>query len=199
MSVPQREAYQKSRQTERRGVSRRTVIDAAKEEVLVIDLADLLCGPGQMRKVGKEWVGRCPLPDHPDKSPSFTVNPQKNLWICHGCLRGGDVIELARYAWGYSKSEAPMAAADVLREYGHEIPDRPASWYAKEDRQAPVRDGIEVARILAARRRLYRKFFEPLVLASTVQEDRDHDAQVFWEATEPLAEHVVATMMGRQA
>ena len=47
-----------------RGVSTVRPIDAAKEAVPVIDLADLLCGPGGLRRVGKEWAGRCPLPDH---------------------------------------------------------------------------------------------------------------------------------------
>src|SRR5688572_9322411 len=81
-----------------RGISHVRPIDAAKEKVPCIDLADLLLGPGGLRRVGKEWVGRCPLPDHEDKSPSFTVNPEKNVWFCHGCIRGGDCVELARCA-----------------------------------------------------------------------------------------------------
>jgi DNA primase len=85
-----------------RGVSYTRPIDAAKEAVPVIDLADRLTGPGGLRRVGKEWAGRCVLPDHEDRSPSFTVNPEKNVWFCHGCLRGGDVVELARLAWGYA-------------------------------------------------------------------------------------------------
>jgi hypothetical protein len=62
--------------------------------------------------------------------------------------------------------------------------------------QSPVRDGIEAAKIHAARRRLYRRFFEPVVLATIDADDRKHDAQLFWEATAPLAEHLVANMMG---
>jgi DNA primase len=182
---------------ERRGVSRKTVIEAAKEAVPVIDLADLLCGPCRLRKVGDLWVGQCPLPDHEDRSPSFTVYPETNSWFCYGCLRGGDVIELARFAWGYEKHEAPMAAAYVLHTFGHPIPEKPASWFRKQKRQKPVRDGIETAIIHVARRRLYKKYFEPIVLASTDEEDRAHDAQVFWELTAPLAEHLVANMMER--
>ena len=85
---------------ERRGVSRRHVIDEAKAKVATIDLADLLCGPAKMRRIGDEWLARCPLPDHEDQTPSFTTNPEKNLWFCHGCVRGGDVIELARFCLG---------------------------------------------------------------------------------------------------
>jgi DNA primase len=43
-------------------------------------------GPGQ------EFVGLCPL--HRDRRPSFYVNARKNLFYCHGCGRGGDLIRL---------------------------------------------------------------------------------------------------------
>src|SRR5215208_1423551 len=112
---------------ERRGVSRARVIEEAKGKVSTIDLAERLCGPGGLRKAGKEQVGRCPLPDHEDKTPSFTVNAEKNLWFCHGCVRGGDVIDLARFAWGYRKHEVTMAAANLLHEFGHAIPEQPMS------------------------------------------------------------------------
>jgi DNA primase len=38
----------------------------------------------------EEFVGLCPL--HPDTRPSFYVNARKNLFYCHGCQRGGDLI-----------------------------------------------------------------------------------------------------------
>src|SRR3712207_4238367 len=91
---------------ERRGVSRKPVIETAKDKVPTIDLADRLQGPGGWRKIGNRWVCQCLLPDHDERTPSFTVYPETNSWYCYGCLRGGDVIELARYAWGYEKSEA---------------------------------------------------------------------------------------------
>ena len=83
-------------------------------------------------------------------------------------------------------------------EYDVELPKRPESWYRKQERQRPIRDGIEAAKMHVARRRLYRKYFEPLILATTDEEDREHDAQLFWEATEPLAEHLITNMMERQ-
>jgi hypothetical protein len=184
--------------SERRGVSRKTIIDAAKEAVPVIDLADLLCGPGKMRRIGRHWVAKCPLPTHgfTERTPSFKVDPERNTWRCYGaCQRGGDIVDLAVAAWGYGGREMAMAAADVLREFGHEIPNRPESWYRKQKRQQPIRNGIEDAIIRVARRRLYSRYFEPIVLATVDREDRDHDAQLFWELTAPLAELLVANMM----
>ena len=46
----------------------------------------------------EEFVGLCPL--HADTRPSFYVNARKNLFYCHGCQRGGDLIrfgELSRH------------------------------------------------------------------------------------------------------
>ena len=46
----------------------------------------------------QEFVGLCPL--HPETHPSFYVNAHKNLFYCHGCERGGDLIrfvELSRH------------------------------------------------------------------------------------------------------
>ncbi len=172
------------------------MIEAAKEAVSTIELADRLCGPHRMRRVGRNLTARCPLPDHEDRSPSFTVYPETNSFYCFGCRRGGDVVELARFAWGYDKREAAMAAADLLHEFGHPVPERPTSWFRKKERQKPVRDGIEAAIIYLARRRLYKRYFEPIILATEDEEDRAHDAQLFWELTEPLAAHLVANMMG---
>ena len=39
-----------------------------------------------------EFVGLCPL--HEETRPSFYVNPRKNVFYCHGCGRGGDLIRL---------------------------------------------------------------------------------------------------------
>jgi CHC2 zinc finger len=184
---------------ERRGVGCRTVIEAAKEKVATKDLADLLCGPAKMQRIGEEWVARCPLPEHEDKTPSFTVNPVKNLWFCHGCLRGGDVVELARFAWRYDKHEVAMAAADLLHEFGHEIPQRPASWFRKQERQRPVRDAINRARFDHLRRRLFRYFFESSLLRIEDPGEREAEAAVLWDVTGPLAQMVLERLRGESS
>lgn len=143
---------------ERRLVSRRKPIEEAKARVPTINLADRLVADsgGGWRKVGDRWVARCPLPDHEDKTPSFTVYPETNSWFCYGCLRGGDVVELARYAWGYEKSEVGTAAAMVLMDFGREVPPRPPAWFRKQERQRPIRDLIEETRKVVRRERLFR-------------------------------------------
>ena len=173
-----------------RGVSYTGPIDEAKRLVPVIDQADRLMGPGGLRRVGNEWVGRCPLPDHADRTPSFTVNEAKNLWWCHGCLRGGDVVELARLAWGYDQRDAHVAAAMLLMESGHEVPQRPPAWFRKQERQKPLRNALEQVKVRSARRRLMRAF-GPLVASIKDPEERREEAQRIWQDLEEVARLVV--------
>ena len=146
----------------------------------------------ELRRVGDKHLGRCPLPDHEDRSPSFYCYPDGRWW-CFGCNRGGDVVDLEFHCGDYGELWEAMISLAV--DYGVELPERPRSWHRKHERQRPIRDGIEAAKIHAARPRLYRRFFEPLILATDDAEDRAHDAQLYWEATAPLAEHLVANMM----
>ena len=173
-----------------RGISYTGPIDAAKGAVPVFDLAERLTAPGGLRRVGKEWAGRCPLPDHEDRTPSFTVNGAKNLWWCHGCLRGGDVVELARLAWGYDQRDAHVAAAMLLMDFGHEVPQRPPAWFRKQERQKTVRDTLEQVKVRSARRRLMRAF-GPLVASIKDPEERRKEAQRIWQDLDEVARLVV--------
>ena len=52
----------------------------------------------------QEFVGLCPL--HPDTHPSFYVNAAKNVFYCHGCGRGGDLIRFVQLSLNLSFREA---------------------------------------------------------------------------------------------
>lgn len=165
-------------QPERRGVSRKTVIEAAKEKVSVVELAEHL--GTRLRPSGKDLRGPCPV--HGGNNPtSFAVDPEAGVWFCYSCLRGGDVIELGRHAWGYSKAEVAMAAADLLHQFGHEIPPRPASWFRKQERQKPLRDAIAEAKRRSFQRRLFR-LFEPYLSRVEDPEKRGAEARELWRA-----------------
>ena len=57
------------------------------------------------------WMGLCPL--HDDRKPSFLVDPNKDLFYCYGCGRGGDVI---RFAELYHHVKFPEALV-LLRQW----------------------------------------------------------------------------------
>jgi DNA primase len=68
----------------------------------------------------EEFVGLCPL--HPDTRPSFYVHVRKNLFYCHGCQQGGDLIRFVELSQHLSfreslaclKQDAALAAESEL-------------------------------------------------------------------------------------
>ena len=59
----------------------------------------------------------CPFPGHDDATPSFTVYPaDRGVW-CHGCQRGGGIIELAGLLWDQPTSGPtfPALVAELAR------------------------------------------------------------------------------------
>ena len=45
----------------------------------------------QLKKTGKNYTGICPF--HRERTPSFTVTPEKQIFYCFGCGAGGDVFQ----------------------------------------------------------------------------------------------------------
>jgi DNA primase len=159
-----------------RGLSYTTPIDAAKEAVHVLDLAERLAGPGVRR--GREIAFRCPL--HDDHDPSLRIDPARGVWFCDPCLVGGDVVELARLAWGYEERDAHIAAAMLLMEFGHEVPQRPPAWFRKQERQHHTRTAIEETKKNIVRRRLFKHLILPLIDAIEDSGERDRELDRAW-------------------
>ena len=178
--ITERETATRTPESRYRGVSYVKPISAAKEAVGVVDLADRLCSPSGLRRVGGTWAARCPLPEHEDKTPSFVVYPETESFFCFGCLRGGDVVDLARYAWGYDEHLAHEAAAYLLMEFGHQPPQRPPAWYRKQDRQRHTREAIEETKKNIVRRRLFRHLILPLIDAIEDEGEREQELERAW-------------------
>jgi DNA primase len=179
-----------------RGVSYTRPIDAAKEAVTVEELAERLSGaPGVWR--GRELAFVCPL--HDDHDPSLRVDPERGVWFCDPCLVGGDVVELARLAWGYDQCEAHDAAAMLLMEFGHELPKRPASSARKQERQVRIRDALEEAKVRRVQRRLYRWLFAPIIARFEDEDERLEEARIAWEDCGQIARLMVCRARGEVA
>ena len=58
------------------------------------DIIQIVTAHTQLKKVGANWSGLCPF--HGEKSPSFSVNPEKGVFYCFGCQAKGDVISFVR-------------------------------------------------------------------------------------------------------
>jgi DNA primase len=165
-----------------RGVSYVRPIDAAKELVPILHLAERLTGPGVRR--GREIAFRCPL--HDDHDPSLRVDPEKGVWFCDPCLMGGDVVELARLAWGYDQRDAHVAAAMLLMEFGHEVPQRSPAWFRKQERQRHTRAAIEETKMNIVRRRLFKHLILPLLNAIEDEEEHNRELDRAWSEFQRL-------------
>ncbi len=74
-----------------------------------IDIVDLVSGYVSLKKAGKNHVGLCPF--HAEKTPSFSVNPDKQIFHCFGCGVGGDVFKFIELQEGLNFPEAVRSLA----------------------------------------------------------------------------------------
>jgi DNA primase len=75
-----------------------------------IDIVDLVSGYVSLKKTGKNHTGLCPF--HSEKTPSFSVNPDKQIFHCFGCGAGGDVFKFLELQEGLNFPEAVKKLAE---------------------------------------------------------------------------------------
>jgi DNA primase len=69
-----------------------------------VDIVDLISGYVSLKKTGKNHLGLCPF--HAEKTPSFNVNPEKQIFHCFGCGVGGDAFKFLELQEGLNFPEA---------------------------------------------------------------------------------------------
>ena len=62
------------------------------------DLVALVSEHVALKRVGRRFQGLCPF--HQEKTPSFSVSPDKGVWHCFGCQKSGDAITFVREVEG---------------------------------------------------------------------------------------------------
>jgi len=91
------------------------------------DIVDVISGYVKLQKKGSSYFGLCPF--HNEKSPSFSVSRQKQMYYCFGCGAGGNVITFIMEYENYTFAEAVRLLAERA---GVDIPEVEYSKEAKE-------------------------------------------------------------------
>jgi len=81
-----------------------------------INIFDVISRYVKLKKAGKDFIGICPF--HKEKTPSFTVSIQKQMFYCFGCHEGGNVIN---FVMKYENLNFQEAIENLSRQYGIEI------------------------------------------------------------------------------
>ena len=100
------------------------------------DIVEVVADVVVLKRSGRNFTGLCPF--HNERSPSFNVNPERQIYRCFGCGEGGDVFSFVMKAQHQTFPEALKTLAD---RYGVQLPDRRPD----SDERQHVREANELA------------------------------------------------------
>src|SRR6476659_7042814 len=92
-----RAACESSRDALLRAITCREMGILAEDVQRVRETTDLVALAGEhiaLKRVGRSVTGLCPF--HTEKSPSFSISPEKGVFFCFGCQKSGDAITFIR-------------------------------------------------------------------------------------------------------
>lgn len=83
-----------------------------------IDLPTLISEYIPLKKAGSNFKTNCPF--HQEKSPSFVVSPERQIWHCFGCGKGGDAYS---FLMEYENMDFPEALRLLAKKTGVKLED----------------------------------------------------------------------------
>src|SRR5262245_43088650 len=81
------------------------------------DIVEVVGARVQLKKAGKNYTARCPF--HNEKTPSFSVSPDKQFYYCFGCGAGGNALG---FIMDHDHLDFPQAVEDLAKRAGLEVP-----------------------------------------------------------------------------
>lgn len=114
-----------------------------------VDLVEVVSEYVVLQKKGREYTGLCPF--HDEKTPSFTVNPTKQLYYCFGCGAGGGAI---KFLMEIGKQSFREVTFDLAQRYQIPIKTLGVEQQQEIQRQISLRD--QLYEILAVATNFYQ-------------------------------------------
>ncbi|MFR4336384.1 MAG: CHC2 zinc finger domain-containing protein [Lawsonibacter sp.] len=105
------------------------------------DIVDLVSESVRLTKKGRNYWGLCPF--HSEKTPSFSVSADKQIYKCFGCGKGGGAIN---FVMELDNLPFRDAVAVLAKRAGLEVPDSGYSAGAKERREKLLAINKQAAR-----------------------------------------------------
>ena len=94
--------------------------DKTIEDILIAnDVVDVVSNYVSLQKKGRNYFGLCPF--HNEKTPSFSVSPEKQIFHCFGCKKGGNAIHFIQLIENISFVESLKMLGDRV---GIKLPER---------------------------------------------------------------------------
>lgn len=81
------------------------------------DIVEIIDARVKLKKTGRNYSARCPF--HEEKTPSFSVNPDKQFYYCFGCGAGGNALS---FLMDYDRTSFVESIENLARHLGVEIP-----------------------------------------------------------------------------
>ena len=107
-----------------------------------VDIVDVISQQVQLRKRGKNFIGLCPF--HSEKTPSFTVSEEKQIFHCFGCHTGGNVF---KFLTEFHKISFVEAVQELAEQQGITIEFDKAEYTEQQSEQEVLYDiNTEAAR-----------------------------------------------------
>ena len=97
------------------------------------DIVDVIDRRVKLKKTGKNYSARCPF--HDEKTPSFSVNPDKQFYYCFGCGAGGNALS---FVMEYENLDFPQAVESLAGSLGLEVPREETRGGAKQPSRETV-------------------------------------------------------------
>jgi len=132
LNVQVSDAYVTSRSKSSRLITQDSKLNMIPQEIIDqildrLDIVEVISGLIPLKKTGRNFKACCPF--HNEKTPSFVVSPDKQIYHCFGCGEGGNAIG---FVMKYESMDFPEVIKILAAKAGVELPE-----YRKESGEGP--------------------------------------------------------------